>query len=177
MGATGLSPEQMRAFLAGGLSSEEEETVSQHLDACTRCEELAAGLSDDGEARQLASISHGAKSVGLDAPEIDDLRRRLHALGLFSVAAENESLSSELEQMGSGQTTVIGDSTRNDHRSGDDCIQSAAHQNVPPLSRLGRYSVLRVLGSGSFGVVYLAEDPRLNRRVAIKVARGNVLID
>lgn len=34
---------------------------------------------------------------------------------------------------------------------------------------LGRYRVLRVLGRGAMGLVYLGEDPRLKRRVAIKV--------
>jgi hypothetical protein len=35
----------------------------------------------------------------------------------------------------------------------------------------GRYSVERELGSGGMAVVYLAEDLRLERRVAIKVLR------
>ena len=39
----------------GQFPADEEESVGQHLEVCTRCEELAAELSDDGEARQLAS--------------------------------------------------------------------------------------------------------------------------
>lgn len=35
----------------------------------------------------------------------------------------------------------------------------------------GRYSIERKLGSGGMAVVYLAEDLRLERRVAIKVLR------
>ena len=38
---------------------------------------------------------------------------------------------------------------------------------------IGRYSIVRILGQGAFGRVYLALDPRLGRQVAIKVARAS----
>jgi serine/threonine-protein kinase len=39
---------------------------------------------------------------------------------------------------------------------------------TPPFTHLGRYRVVRELGRGAMGVVYLAEDDSLQRQVAVK---------
>lgn len=43
--------------------------------------------------------------------------------------------------------------------------------NEAPVNTIGRYEIIRELGRGSMGVVYLAMDPLINREVAIKTLR------
>ncbi len=44
-------------------------------------------------------------------------------------------------------------------------------------TKLGRYEIRSQLGAGGMGEVYLAEDTKLNRKVAIKILPANLASD
>ncbi len=58
---------------------------------------------------------------------------------------------------------------------GPSTVTGPAREVVAPSSgeRLGRYIVLRTLGTGGMGVVVAAHDPELDRSVAIKLVRAD----
>ena len=52
----------------------------------------------------------------------------------------------------------------------DDCVSvDWANAADPPPETIGRYEVIRELGRGAFGIVYLGKDDELHRNVAIKI--------
>jgi tRNA A-37 threonylcarbamoyl transferase component Bud32/tetratricopeptide (TPR) repeat protein len=46
-------------------------------------------------------------------------------------------------------------------------------ETPPPVARIDRYELRRIVGAGAMGVVYAAFDPELDREIAVKVLRPN----
>ena len=65
------------------------------------------------------------------------------------------------------ETMVFGDGMLGGASGGDNLMSSAT--GTRPT--LGRYEVLKQLGKGAMGIVYLGQDPRINRTTAIKTFR------
>ncbi|MEK9141159.1 MAG: serine/threonine-protein kinase, partial [Nitrospirota bacterium] len=75
----------------------------------------------------------------------------------------------------SAEDTAEIDSKHDSHES-ETAAPICTTQNGPP-GTLGRYKVLKELGRGSMGVVYLGKDPTIQRFVAIKTMRLDEIDD
>lgn len=58
----------------------------------------------------------------------------------------------------------------------ESAFSSADSKGVPVAGRIGRFEILRELGRGGLGVVFLARDEVLSRLVALKLPRPEVLM-
>jgi serine/threonine-protein kinase len=155
-----ISRERMSEFLAGSLLPEDESQITEHLHGCGDCNQLAFELSDEPAARKIlaGAANHDVRRGGEAA--LVDLQRRLAALALI------ESAFSDTATLQSGETPSV--STGKWH---------AEDISSPLPERLGKFEIIRELGAGSFGIVYLAKDTVLNRHVALKLPRSIRLVD
>jgi eukaryotic-like serine/threonine-protein kinase len=96
-----------------------------------------------------------------------------HALSRFF-----SSDSSETHQTESDRLDETGSTNVPEEESGD--MQAATlllNKQAGPPSTLGRYKVLKELGRGAMGVVYLGKDPTIQRFVAIKTMQLDEIDD
>jgi serine/threonine protein kinase len=141
-----LDAEQLRRLFLGQLPEVEVERCAVHLDSCAFC--LGA--------------------LPAQAPTDTFLGALLGTLGTEPHAEEAECgrMLARLEQMPATATlpTQAVDTTAPPAEAPTDEIFGSLPR------AFGRYSVIRRLGAGGMGAVYLAEDPVLERPVALKVA-------
>jgi serine/threonine protein kinase/WD40 repeat protein len=70
-----------------------------------------------------------------------------------------------------GVTFPFGDDSTHSRMRAAPTVIAPPPDEIP--RQIGRYIILRQLGKGGFGIVYLARDPRLDQLVAIKIPRAD----
>jgi formylglycine-generating enzyme required for sulfatase activity/tRNA A-37 threonylcarbamoyl transferase component Bud32 len=114
--------------------------------------------------------------LGLLAAEYDLRRRTEPGLSLDEYGRRFPELADELQALLRAPATTISGHTdyAGPSRAAVDFL--APPQAADELGRLGSYRILNVLGQGGMGIVFLAEDPHLQRKVAIKAMKPTLAV-
>lgn len=120
-----------------------------------------------------------AASLPLETPVelATRIQRRIYCLELLEQCRRDGHASSIDADEGSARDFLAGDPPTPAFLSAPDHATLAdPDADELPLERLGHFKIIRELGRGGHGIVFLAIDETLNRRVALKVPRPECLL-
>jgi hypothetical protein len=141
----------------------EQGQLAEHVERCERCREILAALRSERAAE--GPVPAGTQPAGERAGNRSSTWRSGLNPAAVAPPAPAPMPATPAPLPGAQVRPGAADSTQ-------EVINLLAPAERPDeVGRLGGYRVLHVLGSGATGVVFLAEDLQLQRRVALKVMR------
>lgn len=159
----------LQSLLLGKLPADQAQALGEHLLQCDQCATRAETLDTADELIE-----------DIRSPDFEPIDSEI----LTKIIERGKQLKSQIETVQSQETVAVDQREMQEEHP----LKTAASPKFdseqinflkPPeaedeLGRLGGYRILKVMGVGGMGVVFLAEDPRLKRQVALKAMKPAV---
>ena len=158
-----IEDEQLARFLLGQLDEVIQANIENHLEICPHCAERAAAYSPTDSLVELLSATYD-QSILLAADPIG------------SGATKTQMAWKDEDDLDFTQSRLARMSDRIEEANQG--LNDAELSKLKPptdLERHARYKILRPLGRGGMGTVWLAQHLLMNRYVALKVVRPEFL--
>jgi serine/threonine protein kinase/WD40 repeat protein len=164
--------DQLMKFELGELSEEKSTALINHITNCSNCAtRLSSIVAEDS---LVDAVRSDVKAP--ERPEQDAVRRLLEKVrGLVAETnAERDDQTQDLPAPASNGDTPNFSWVNSDDQPAKEDDGLAPPKGPDEIGWLGPYRVLKVLGEGGMGKVFLAEDPALQRSVALKVMKPSL---
>ena len=142
----------LEAFMLGRMSDNDLHDFANHVQGCENCRARLESLQSE-TIRHSANSSSESNSLGSDSSP--ELNAQTILPGSDSAVGKS--------------TERVGDHDTHPQNSLSSTRPSGATDGSHVGSQFGRYEIQATLGAGGMGAVYLAHDPELDRKLAIKV--------
>ncbi|MBU0729556.1 MAG: CHASE2 domain-containing protein [Proteobacteria bacterium] len=112
------------------------------------------------------SVKEKLYNLGLDFERKRMFNKAVFVYEHISNAGDFKDIKEKIIRLKSAEQQIHMGSTGNMRNEATMRLDSA-----DTLPTLGRYEIMRILGQGAIGTIYLGKDPKINREVAIKTLR------
>ncbi|WP_298862995.1 serine/threonine-protein kinase [uncultured Gimesia sp.] len=155
-----ISESLLFQYLINELDADKNELIRVHLTQCASCQKRIEIYSDDDELRKWRDCHHRQQSDenSQSYPFSEDRLEKLFSSTISSINESNAQAPSSI--LASNLTPPSQE---------NNSISIGKELKLNPIKTIGQYQLIKKIGQGGMGVVYLAIHSRLKKQVVLKL--------